>query len=127
MGLFDFFKKKKAAKSHIKSLLALSAADGDIDPKELVLITAVAAREGLSSSEFKALLDGNSNFQYTIPSSDEQKLRYLRDMVSIMMTDGEIHDNEMALCKLAALRMGYRPEVIEALLIDIIEDIIKKI
>lgn len=127
MALFGFLKKKKAAKTHVKGLLALSAADGHVDPKELILIAAVAAREGLSSSEFQSLLDTSKNLEFTAPADDEMKLQYLKDMVSLMMVDGDINENEMALCKLVALQFGYRHEVIEALFLSIMGELAKKL
>lgn len=126
MGLFNF-RKKKAAKTHIKSLLAVAAADGNAEPKELLLIAAVAAREGIKQTEFEELLRGNSDFKFTQPETEEKKIQYLRDMVSIMMVDGDINKNEMAICKLVALEFGFVPSVIEALILSIIAELKDKL
>jgi uncharacterized membrane protein YebE (DUF533 family) len=125
MGLFNF-KKKRALKTHIKSLLALAAADGYADTKELLLIATVAAREGMKSSELEEILRSGGNYKFTVPENDEKKLQYLKDMVSLMLVDGDIDDNEMAICKIVAQEFGYIPQVIDAVLIDIIVDLKKK-
>ncbi len=40
-----------------------------------------------------------------------------------MMIDGNIDKNEIAVCKLTAEAMGYRHEVIDAMVTDIIEEL----
>ena len=122
MGLFNF-KKKRALKTHIKSLLALAAADGNADTKELLLIAAVAAREGMKSSELEDVLRSGGNYKFTVPEDDDKKVQYLKDMVSLMMVDGDIDDNEMAICKIVAQDFGYVPAVVDAVLLSIIAEL----
>ena len=42
-------------------------------------------------------------------------------MVSLMMVDGKIDKKELALCKLTALNLGFKHEIIDAMIIDIIK------
>ena len=42
-----------------------------------------------------------------------------------MMCDGNIDDRELALCKATAMALGFRHEVIDAMILDIIADIKK--
>ena len=44
-------------------------------------------------------------------------------MVYVMMVDGEIDEKELAWCKMVAIQFGYRHEVIDALILDIMEEI----
>ena len=53
----------------------------------------------------------------------EQRVVYLKDMVLLMMCDGDIDDRELALCKATAIALGFKHEVIDAMIMDIIEDI----
>ena len=38
-----------------------------------------------------------------------------------MMIDGEINDNELALCKLYAITLGYESTIVEKMILDIVE------
>ena len=40
-----------------------------------------------------------------------------------MMCDGDIDDNELTLCKATAIELGFKQEVIDAMILDIIADI----
>ena len=43
------------------------------------------------------------------------------------MSDGDINDEEIALCKLFAESLGFRKEVIDVMIIDIIKELKKKL
>ena len=63
---------------------------------------------------------------FVVPESDNDKIRYLKDMVALMMIDGDIDDNELKVCKLTAKSYGFRTEVIDAMIRDIIIEITNK-
>ncbi len=46
-------------------------------------------------------------------------------MVLIMMIDGEIHENEVALCKLTAIRLGFKHQIIDRMVHDVIDMLAK--
>lgn len=125
MGFFDLFKSQaeKERLSHIKNLIALSLADGVVQKNELAAIAAVASREGISPQKVQELLSKPEKTNFIVPESDGKKLQYLRDMVLLMMSDGNINENELALCKVCAEAFGYKNEVIDVMLIDIIDDL----
>ena len=125
MGIFDMFinKSKREDLSHIKVLLALALADGKIDKAELAAIAAVCQREHISESELKRCLENPDSIEFEQPKDHETKVKYLRDMVCIMMADGDIDKNEFVLCKLTAETLGFRHEVIDAMILDIISDL----
>ena len=127
MSIFDMFKSraKKDQLGYLKALITLAAADGKIDKTELAAIAAVCHRDGISGSELKDFLDNPSSYEFTAPQNDATKLMLLKDMVCIMLADGEISDNEMILCKLTAESLGYKKEVIDAILADILIELKK--
>ncbi len=129
MGIFDMFhsKSKRLELGHLKALLALAAADGKIEKSELVAIAAICNREGISETEFKQCLENPESIPYEKPSDNNTKIQYLKDMVSLMMIDGNIDDNEIVLCKLTAESLGFRNEVIDAMILDIIVELKKKL
>ena len=124
MDLFDSGDKKKRL-SHIKSLVALAASDGELDESELALIFKIGARVGLSRDELLRILQRPESVSFRAPSNFSERIEQLHDMVLVMMVDGEIHENEVALCKLVAMRLGFKHEIIDQMVHDIIEMLLK--
>lgn len=114
---------KKEQLGYLKALITLAAADGKVEKTELAAIAAVCHREGISGQELKDFLDNPSSHEFTAPKDNETKIKLLKDMVCIMLADGDINDNEMILCKLTAESLGYRKEVIDAILSDILDEL----
>ena len=125
MGLFDLFRSnsKNEKFGHLKALIALSLADGDSSKVESELIATIAHREGLSERDLEQCLRNLPSVEYVIPKDIATKAKYLKDMEALMMCDGDINDNELALCKITAKMFGYREEVIDAMMLDIINDL----
>lgn len=124
MGIFNFFssKEKRAKLSHLKSLLTLSLADGKIEKSELAAIAAVCSREGLTDSDLQRCIENPGSIDFVPPTDDLTRFQYLKDMVLLMMCDGNIDKNEFVLCKLTAETLGFKPKVIDAMVLEIIND-----
>ncbi len=127
MGILDFFssKNKRAKLSHLKALVALSMADGKVQKSELVAIAAICSREGLNEDDLQKCLNNPDSVDFVPPTDDNTRLRYLKDMVLLMMSDGDIDKNEYVVCKLTAEALGYKHEIINAMLVDIIAELKK--
>lgn len=125
MGIFDFFSSKtdKEKLSHIKSLVALSMADGKVEKMELASIAAVCSREGISQLEVEKILQNPDSVDFVPPKSKEKRVQYLKDMCLLMMSDGHIDENEVAVCKLTAEALGFRHEIIDAMVIKLIDEL----
>ena len=124
MGLFKS-KEEKARLSNMKNIIAVSMADGQRGEDELTLIALAAARDNISEEDVEKMLKRKDKIKLTVPETDELKMRFLTDMVILMMIDGQMNDRELALCKNAATRFGYSSEVIDNLASSILEDIKK--
>ncbi len=126
LELFDSRDKKKRL-SHIRNLISLACIDGQIDKNELDLIFRIAIRGGLTPEEFKRIVDRPDSVSFTPPDNYRERIEQLYDMVLVMMIDGEIHEKEIALCKLSAIRLGFKHQVIDKMIHDIIDSIAKGI
>lgn len=129
MSIFDLFtsKEKKAKLSHLKNLVALSMADGKVEKSELAAIAAVCSREGLTENDLPKCLNNPGSIDFVPPTDDNTRLRYIKDMVVLMMSDGDIDNNELLVCKLTAEALGFKHEVIDAMILNIIAEIKEKI
>ncbi len=125
MGLFDLFRSREDREklSHLRNLIVLAMADGKVEKAELAAIAAMCSREGLTEKDFNKCIDDPKSIDFVVPSDDYVKLQHLRDMVLLMMCDGNINDEEMKVCKAAADALGFKTEIIDALIKDIIDEI----
>jgi len=124
IDLFDSGNKKKRL-SHIKNLVALAASDGEIDQNELNLIFSIGEKVGLSRDELLRIIQRPNSISFRAPDYFRERIEQLYDMVLVMMIDGEVHENEVALCKLTAIRLGFKHQVIDKMVHDVIEIIAK--
>lgn len=124
MGLFTS-RAEKERLSHVKTMLALALADGKLEENEIAAIATVASRENVDVKEVEKMLEGKDSVTFTIPKSDEEKAQQIKDLVVLMMIDGTINEKELALCRAVAENYGYRPEVVDALVMSFVEEIKK--
>ncbi len=105
----------------VKNLIMLALADGKATESELALIASIASREELTQEQLDHLIDHPDTVHIELPENDEQKLQYIQDMVALMMIDGDLDDNELAMCKIYAIMLGYESSIVEKMVLDIAE------
>ena len=105
----------------LKNLVMLAAADEKLTDSEMAVLLAVASRENITPDEFNQVIDDPESEHITLPEDEETKLAYLRDMVAMMMIDGELDEHEMALCKLYALTLGYRSSIVDGMIAGVVD------
>lgn len=105
----------------IKNLIMLALADGKATESELALVAAIASREELTQEELDNLIDNPDSVKIKLPDDEATKLRYIEDMVTLMMIDGDLDDNELAMCKIYAIALGYESTIVEKMILDIVE------
>ena len=127
MSFIDLFKSRESREklSHLKNLVAVAFADGKLEKNEMAAIATVMARDGLSESDLKRCIENPQGIKFLPPETSGQRVTYLKDMVLLMMCDGDIDDREFALCKVTAIALGFKHEVIDAMILDIINEIKK--
>ena len=107
----------------LKNLVLLASADDRFTDSELAVLLAVASRENITPEEFNKVIDDPDSVSITLPEDEEIKLAYLRDMVAMMMVDGELDENELAICKLYAMALGYRGSIVEGMIAGVIDSL----
>ena len=125
MSFMDLFKSRESREklSHFRNLVLLAHADGKLTKSEMAALAIVMAREGITESDLERCVKNPKGIKFIPPQTLEQQVTYLKDMVLLMMCDGEIDEREMALCKATAIALGFEHEVIDAIIMDIIADI----
>ena len=107
----------------LKNLVMLAAADGRVTDSELAVLLAVASRENISPDDFNRVMEDPDSVTISLPEDEDTKLAYLRDMVALMMIDGELDEQELAICKIYAMALGYRSSIVNGMIDGIIDSL----
>ena len=109
--IINLFKQGKGtARSHMKNLIEMAAADGNFDTSEHDLLKAIAKRNNISESHLKEIHRNPADVEFKLPTDKLEKFNQFYDLVHMMSIDNSIHDEEMKLCNLFAVRFGYPRE-----------------
>lgn len=124
--ILSLFKLGKAsARSHMRNLIEIAGADGNLGTEEQRLLEYAAQRNNLSAAELKAIQNNASRVRFEIPRNKEEKFFQLYDLVHMMSVDKTIHPEELRLCEIFAIKFGYRKEVVREM-IELIRENIEK-
>ena len=107
----------------LKNLVMLASADGKFTDSELAVLLAVASRENITPDEFNKVLEDPDSVTISLPDDEDTKLAYLRDMVAMMMVDGELDEQEMAICKIYAMALGYRGSIVDGMIAGVVDNL----
>jgi len=122
--IIDLFKQGKAtARSHMRNLIEIAAADGTFTDEEQRLLEYVAMRNNISASQLRNIRAHTSTIRFEVPKSDEEKFFQLYDLVHMMSVDKDIHEEEFRLCEIIAVRFGYRKETVREIIAHISNNI----
>jgi uncharacterized tellurite resistance protein B-like protein len=118
-----FRQGKGTAKSHMKNLIEMAAADGHFHHAEFDLLKKIAARNNISEHQLKLIQENPTGIKLEIPQDKREKFHQLYDLVHMMSVDHDIHPEEQKLCSLFAIRFGYERKNVDEILNTIRENI----
>ena len=112
--MFEIFesKKTKLLKNHLRNLVALSSADGNIDDSEKEILIKIGTRNGLKKVEVEKIIDNPGNTNFVPATSDDERFEQIYDLVELMLADGIAEDNELHFCVEMAEKLGFRKAVV---------------
>lgn len=114
--LMSMFRQGKgSAKSHMKNLIEMAAADGQFQDAEVSLLKSIAKRNNISESQLADIRKNPSGVSFEVPTDNREKFSQLYDLVRMMAADASIHDEERKLSNLFAIKFGYPKEKVEEL------------
>ena len=115
--IIDLFKIGKAsAKSHMRNLIEMTAADGSLGEEEQRLLEYAAIRNNISRAELKLIQENPTKVRFEVPGDKQERFTQLYDLVHMMSVDKNIHPEELRLCEIFAIKFGYRKEVVRQMI-----------
>lgn len=118
-----FRQGKTTAKSHMRNLIEIAAADGGFGGEEQRLLEYIADRNNISKAELKEIQADTSKVPFEVPKNEQDRFSQLYDLVHMMSVDKNIHSEELRLCELFAIKSGYRKEAVKEMIETIRQNI----
>jgi len=99
----------------MKNLIEMAAVDGNFEDMEYDLLKTIAKRNSISENQLKEIKQNPGGVKFEIPIDKKKKFHQLYDLVHMMSVDNSIHDEELKLCNLFAIKFGYKREQVREL------------
>ena len=118
--------------AHLINLISLACIDGSVSEEEKTVLHSIADSLGATEEEFNFCVDKaneatkNNTAIIEVPDTDEEKTFYLKNLTLMMMSDGNIDENEKQYIKFIADKFGYDGDKALDILVDSVADDIRK-
>ncbi len=103
-------------KNHLKNLISLAKADGNLHPDEEKMIYKIGDKYGLKDRQIASLLRSNKKTELHVPDSDDEKMDQLYDIVMMVYADGVVEESEIEFCEELVALFGYKSEIVSWLI-----------
>jgi len=103
-------------KNHLKNLLALANADGNMHPDEEKLLFKIGKRVGLKDRQIKNLLESEEKYIVAIPDNHNDKMNLLHDLLLMIYADGKVVKTELEFFEDTVIKFGLKKEMVAWLL-----------
>lgn len=117
---------KKTQMAHVINLISIANMDGIITDNEKQLLYNIANSLGLNDTEFETCVNfaqqSPDRVYFEVPQTDEEKTYCLKNLTTMMMIDGQIHENEKQYIKIVAEKFGYDGDKALEILINSVKE-----
>ena len=121
---FDVLEDAMSDREKFKNLLIMAAADGRMNEAELRMLSDRATEWGITDEEFEDMLrqaiDGRATL--TIPTEDNERDEFLKDMIRMMAADGHTSDGEKKLIAVCSAVLGVTSDDLNRLIDEVIDE-----
>ena len=100
----------------VKKLLAVADADRHIDTNEEELIYKISSKYNISYEELESIFLNQEEIDLIIPTDNDKKFNQLKELVYVMISDGEISTEEYKLCEIFANKLGFDSSIIQKII-----------
>ena len=101
-----------------QNLYLIAIADGNIAEEEAIFLAGIANHMGLSPSETDHIHYNHQDLELVIPDDKEERYYALRNIVFMMLADGEIEHVEYQLCLDYAKKTGFSQKELDSIITE---------
>ncbi len=117
------FIQKQKNLAYFRNLYALAFADNRLASEEVHFLLQVAHQLSISPKEISQIMSQGRPQRLIIPSSKEDKINQLEDLVYLMMIDQEIHKKEYHLCLQFAEKLGFDQPMLDGVISQVAQNV----
>ena len=103
-------------KNHIRNLLALARADGNMHPKEEQLLFKIGRRYGLKDRQIKSIIESDAPRHVNIPDNHNDKMNLIYDLLLMIHADEKVVKGEIDFFEAAVRKFGMKEDMVKWLL-----------
>ena len=103
-------------KNHIRTLIALARADGEMHPKEEKLLYKIGRRYGLKDRQIKSIIESDEKYTVNIPDNHNDRMNLIYDLLLMIHADEKVVKNEVEFFETAVKKFGMKEEMVKWLL-----------
>lgn len=103
-------------KNHLRNLLALARADGNLHPKEEQLLYKIGNRYGLKDRQIRSLIESDEKHTVDIPDNHHDRMNLIYDLLLMIHADDRVVKNEVRFVEDAVKKFGMKKEMVNWLL-----------
>lgn len=103
----------RARRTHLAMLFHLARADDRHHINEDKMIREIAKRLEVGEEELEEIRNYPENFDYAIPTNEDERNVYLYHFLFLMRIDGEVSDEERKVVEELGMRLGAHPQMVE--------------
>ncbi len=115
---------KRAQMAHISNLISMARLDGKLTQNEHDYILLIAKEFSLTQAELDQCYRDSDNLVIEIPESNDDKEEYMKNMVSMMFSDGHIDPQKRRFAEHICEKFGYNgKEAVDIIYSDLMKEI----
>ena len=107
---------------HLKNIVIMAAADGNLTEQEIGLLIDRCAALGLDETDLEkaisSAISGEAKLKFPIDRAEQNRM--LADLMRMMAADGQLREIEKRLFALAAAKMGIEQAELDALIDELV-------
>ncbi len=121
---FNYRTKKSAQLAHVTNLISMSRLDGQMTENERDYILLVAKEFNLTQWELDQCMKDSEKLVIDMPKSDEDKVEYMKNLVSMIFSEGTIDEQKRRFAEHICEKFGYDgKETVDILFNELMEEI----
>lgn len=101
--------------THVKHLIQLAKADGQVHPHELIFIQSLALRMGIDGSVFQRIASHPDLVPFRMASREEDRFTQLCELVMLLHIDQQTEPEELAYVEKVGMKLGFSAEKVDKL------------
>lgn len=103
-------------KNHVRNLIALAKADGNLHKDEETMLYKIGAKYGLKDRQIATLIQSEKEIELKVPQGHDHKMNQLYDLVLMVYADGIVEDSEVTFCEELMEKFGFEKEIVSWLI-----------